>query len=537
MWSKDHVSYMTRNSYASEAARSIANEVAGFRRSESSLPVTRDHATAKLLAKSLDAEEIDQRRDAFVTSSEIDATAVLANYELLHGIKYIDSLEDGFDRSVDARAITSIFRGSEICFHNLTTLAHRLARDVSLGHWGEAAVKMTWATHFTETLHRLSQLLVRMDHGAADGDALCVAHSPAFAGYCNALSGMHEALRNSQRESASDLATKDLDDPRRFVFFHGFVNTNYDAMLRSIFDSVRLPGVFRKPEEDGRLFYERVVQCSLVRDAVTSVDLRDETYLMQFRAYHQISEILVGMINSVGCDVILALIDDSVKSLASATRALICCNSLLQLVTDNIRPIVRTLSPKAYLAIRPALGITSGSHSHNLRKGLFLTVYPLLVRAFRLRLNAFDEADAGDDGKTLERARNVLQRADDGGYGPFMRNLVYVYQSVRTWRDEHIQFVKTQIGVSHEAPTASISGSENAAETAHGFRKAHVQDPIGPVYEAVLGRRPPAPLPLVHADEFDDYMARLTADAVQSMYSDVQTRVHRKRAGRQGPQP
>jgi hypothetical protein len=249
---------------------------------------------------------------------------------------------------------------------------------------------------------------------------------------------------------------------------------------------------------------------------------------MQFRAYHQISEILVGLINSIGCDVILTLVDDSVKSLAFSTRALACCNSLLQLVTDNIRPIVRTLSPKAYLAIRPGLGITSGSHSHNLRKGLFLTVYPLLVRAFRLRLNAFDEAAAIDDGKTLERARNALQRADDSSYGPFLRNLVYVYQSVRTWRDEHIQFVKTQIGVSHEAPTASISGSENAAETAHGFRKAHMLDPIGPLYEAALGRRPPAPLPLVHIEEFDDYMARLTADAVQSMYPDVQTRVHRK---------
>jgi hypothetical protein len=227
----------------------------------------------------------------------------------------------------------------------------------------------------------------------------------------------------------------------------------------------------------------------------------------------------------------MTLIDDTRRELGPTVRALTLCNSLLQVVTDNIKPIVRTLSPHAYLAIRPALGITSGSHSHNLRKGLFLTVYPLLVRALRLRLSEFDEVAATDDDKVLGRARDVL-RGSNNGLADVVRNVVYVYQAVRTWRDEHIQFVKTQIGVSASdmTPTASISGSENAAQAAQSFRRVHSADPIGPLYEALLGKHAPGVLPLVHPGEFDEFMGCLTASAVQSMYADVQARVQRKRS-------
>jgi hypothetical protein len=165
---------------------------------------------------------------------------------------------------------------------------------------------------------------------------------------------------------------------------------------------------------------------------------------------------------------------------------------------------------------------------------LFLTVYPLLTRALRLRLSGFDETAACDDEKVLSRTREVL-RGSNNSLADVVRNVVYVYQAVRTWRDEHIQFVKTQIGVSTSdmTPTASISGSENAAQAAQSFRRAHSADPIGPLYEALLGKRAPALLPLVHPGEFDEFMGCLTATAVQSMYADVQARVQRKRSAAQ----
>jgi tryptophan 2,3-dioxygenase len=347
---------------------------------------------------------------------------------------------------------------------------------------------------------------------------------------------MHEMLSTTAAESTGDIAEKDIDDPRRFTFFHTFVNTNYETIWLSILRHVRVPGVYRTSDESPEDFYQRIVQNDEVREAVACVDLKDVTYLMQFRAYHQISEILVGLVNDLIAETILALTNETQSSFEHEAGSLALCNKLLQIVTDNIKPIVRTLSPKAYFAIRSALGITSGSHSHNLRKGLFLTIYPLLVRSLRLRIVNFDEIAARDDGSVLDQSLQVLRSNVNPKLATLIRQAVYVYQYVRTWRDEHIQFVKTQIGLSPEdnTPTASISGAENAAQTAHNFRSAYKTDPIGPLYEAVLGKRPPTPIAIVHSGRFDEYMASFTADAVQEMYVDVQQRAQRKRNTRAG---
>ncbi|MCA3805318.1 hypothetical protein, partial [Burkholderia sp.] len=61
------------------------------------------------------------------------------------------------------------------------------------------------------------------------------------------------------------------------------------------------------------------------------------------------------------------------------------------------------------------------------------------------------------------------------------------------------------------------------------FRSTHLNDPIGPLYEATLGKRPPAPFSIVHPGGFDEHMAFFTANAVKAMYADVQQRAQRKR--------
>ncbi|MCA3843205.1 MAG: hypothetical protein IOB09_02290 [Burkholderia sp.] len=514
----------------SESARTIRQEIASFLRSKSNLPVTAEHATEKLLAKSLDLDEIKRRREAFSTHAEIDGTAVLANYELLHGVKYLDRLINCEKQQIDTKCIVAILRGTEICLNNISVLADRIIDDVSHSRFGDVSIKITWMNHFNDSLHRFAQLLVQTDLGRNGGDFLSIEDSATYQAAAKKTEAMYEALKTAP-ESVLDLSEKDLDDPQRFTFFHTFVNTNYETIWLAVLRHVRVPGVFRHEGESAEAFYQRVVQNDEVRDAVNCVDLKDPTYLMQFRAYHQISEVLVGLVNDVIADSILALVDEANESFGDEATSLAMCNKLLQIVTDNIKPIVRTLSPKAYFAIRPALGITSGWHSHNLRKGLVLTIYPLLVRALRLRLVQFNETAARDDDAVLEQAQQVLRQNTQPELAAMIRQTVYVYQYVRTWRDEHIQFVKTQIGVSPEdnTPTASISGAENAAQTAHNFRSTHLNDPIGPLYEATLGKRPPAPFSIVHPGGFDEHMAFFTANAVKAMYADVQQRAQRKR--------
>jgi tryptophan 2,3-dioxygenase len=510
---------------------SILSEVESYLGSRSNLPVSEEHATAKLIAKSLTPSDIADRREAFVTNSEIDPTAVLANYELLHGVKYLKQLGGGDDAPLAARASIAVFRAAEICLHNLTVLAEGTTDDLDQADGSESMVKTAWANHFHETLYTLSQLLIKLDNGNHRGDAISIRHSKAFSRYLQQSVRMHDALRNRLGESISDIAQKDLDDNRRYTGFHSYVNTNYEMIWMAVFDSVRLSGVRRGNDETDEVFYERVIQDDMVRDAVQCVDLEVPTYLMQFRAYHQISEVLVSLVNEIGCDVIVRIVSRTAGDYRDDVEALVLCNRLLDVVTDNIRPIVRTLSPKAYFAIRPALGITSGSHSHNLRKGLFLTVYPLLVRAARLMVVGFDGQQAKDNATVLYCATKLLESDNKSAEAAIVRNVVYVHQYVRTWRDEHMQFVKTQIGMSPDSlpPTASISGAESAAQSADNFRKAHNSDLVAPLYEAVLGKCMPMTLPVVREGGFDEYMANLTAEAARSMYADVQSRSHRRR--------
>jgi tryptophan 2,3-dioxygenase len=521
----------TRTSPPDSVADSILHDIASYRASASSLPTRAAEALPKLIARGLEVDDIERRRAAFATFSEVDDTAVLSNYELLHGTPFLDRSAQGKCASLHGGTIVTLFRAAEICLQNLAVLAARVALDVRSGDLGQAAVKFHWINHFHTTLYSLSRLLTRSDPGYCDGTFLDIRDSCSWSDYERSKREMHACLRHEVPENASNIANNDIDDPQRFVYFNAYVNENYELIWRSAFERSRIPGAEAREGESPAQTYQRIVQPDQLERAVHSVDLREVTYLMQFRAYHQISEVLVKFVNETASDVIVHLLSRPEAPQDEAADALAICTGLLAIVTDNIRPIVRTLSPNAYFAIRPALGTTSGSHSHNLRKGLFLTVYPALVKALRLWIGGFDDDHAASDAQTLARAKDLLANRRYQPEARLIRSVVDIHQAIRVWRDEHMQFVKTQIGVSSadEAPTASISGAENAAATADRFRLTHNADPIAPLFEAVLGRALPAALPMITPGGFDEYMAHLTADAVRAMYADVQARVQRKR--------
>ena len=72
------------------------------------------------------------------------------------------------------------------------------------------------------------------------------------------------------------------------------------------------------------------------------------------------------------------------------------------------------------------------------------------------------------------RRRRSSARGDAEAGGP-LRQLIVLYQHVRTWRDNHQQFPKTHLGISPvpERPTVSLSGSASAVDIAHDLRKTH----------------------------------------------------------------
>jgi hypothetical protein len=193
---------------------------------------------------------------------------------------------------------------------------------------------------------------------------------------------------------------------------------------------------------------------------------------------------------------------------------------------------MRALTPGAYKEIRPNLGMVRGTSSVVLRKTLFNTTYPLLVRAFKLRISGFSPALADDDEAVHARAVAILEGGDSDAqrYGEMMRQLIVFQQHIRTWRDNHQQLPKTHLGVSpvHGQPTVSLSGSDSAVDIAHGLRKTHASDPIVPLYKAALGTAPPDVHELLTPGGFDEHMAHRTAQAVFDVYADVQTRFYER---------
>ncbi len=500
-----------------ETSRKILEEITSYRKSVSNLHPKADHATEKLPAKLFDFDEIVQHPGAAVPAEEIDNAAA----------KYIDKLKNFENRSIDAKCIIAILRGVEICLNNISALAQRITADVQHGHFDEASIKVTWMNHFNDSLHRFSQLLVQTDAGQLDGDFLSIEDSATFSLYAEKVEAMHETLKTTAAESIDDIAAHDIDNLQRFTFFHSFINTNYETIWLSILRHVRIPGVYRTAGESSAHFYQRIVQSDEApHDTVAPVDLKDVTYLMQFRAYHHITGIFVGLANDLLAGAILTLVDEAHSSFHSEAKALILCNKALQVISDSMKPIVRTLTPKAYFAISPAVRLISGSHSHKLLKSLFVTLYPALVRSLRLRLANFDETTALDDSAMLNQALQVLRSNEQPELSEMIRHTVSIYQYVRTWRDEH-QFANVQVGLSPkgQTPTASVSGTEKATQTIYNFRHTDKKDAISPLYEAVLGKQPADPLDIVHAGRFDEYMTYLTADAVLAMHSGVPVNV------------
>ncbi len=507
--------------------------VAKFRTASNHLPATAEEAHRLLKSKGFSEEQIAKRVRDFVVQPGTDATVVLANYEWLHGISYLKQAaqQDCLSGLCNAQAIIALFRCAEICFHNMAALADKIVEHMQCQAVPLAALEMRWMVDFHHTLHKLGQLLITCDWGEQAGDVLDVDYSASYQAYQQKNDVLQQLLlQRYASELMTAIADKELDDMAYFVFFNEYVNCNYVSVWNVALQQVRLPGVFKRETETAHAFFNRMVATECVQHAVMDVELRRKTNLMQFRAYHQMSEIMAAVVNEYFCQVITQLVSVQTTHLVGAVQLLSLSNQLLVLVNDNIKPLIRTLTPRAYSAIRPALGVTSGSHSQDLRKGLFISLYPTLVRAFRLRIADFCSTLAGNDAAIYPLAITLLRNSSNSDEANLMRQLVYVYQHIRLWRDDHMQLIKNQLGVSDAdtVPIASISGAENAAQHAQGFREVHAHDPIAPLYTAVLGKQI-APVQGLFHGVFDRQAAQLTSKSASHLYEEVQQRIQSRK--------
>jgi tryptophan 2,3-dioxygenase len=512
--------------------RKLLDRAAQLARAEHTEHVSESYTRRKLNAHGIDDDEIDRQLGTLKWNTAPNVTAPITTYSYLHGLQHLDAMNASAPRlSHPASAILALFRSTEICLHTTGVLSARMLANLQAGRTTEALSNARWRSGFQGLIYKLSLLAVEMNPGGVAGSPLDIRSSRIFQAHDADARRLRTWLSSEWKEDDADVFGKDIDDPKRNVFFNEYVNTGDERVWMSMLSRVEVPGVFKAEGEDDASFYARLVGSEEIVRMATSMETAAESELLPFRVIHQVTEVIAAVVNAQACDAAVQLLTAPAWRLDSALRGLILGNRLLSVVDDSIKLMMRTLTPHGYSGVRSNLGMVRGTSSKVLRKTLFNQTYPLLVRAFKLRITSWDLDGVTDDDTVHARAVSVLNgEVNEPALAPILQQLVILHQHVRTWRDNHIQLPKTHLGVSEdpERPTVSLSGSDSAVDIAHDLRKTHATDPIVPLYKAMLGTAPPEMHEMLAPGGFDEHVAHATARAVFGVYEDVQNRFARR---------
>jgi hypothetical protein len=244
---------------------------------------------------------------------------------------------------------------------------------------------------------------------------------------------------------------------------------------------------------------EVVLASAHLRHAVHEHHLAGDTFFTQFRALHQIPELLVREINDR-----LELATRAVRKrdLPQAIQLLDGAAMLYPAIEASLPPIVDNLSTYDYHQIRENLGLTSGSHSVAMRFHLFTDLY----EQFGREVVALEESDP--DAAEVPRLR---------------RHVADLRVFIFAWRDMHLHLPRNNLGGSG---TKSLTGAPDAVRTVRKMRDtAASADPA----EARLGAAAAAgPLDgyLDGPTSSDQLLMSLTGQVTQANFHDVQQRLN-----------
>ena len=484
----------------------------------------------KLNEHGISDAEIEQQL-ARIASNTANHIGVLQNYSLLHSLQHLDIINRCRPRGGGTdELIICLFRCAEVVVSCMGHLAERMQKNLQESRVERAVANARWRAGYQDLMVRISGLLVEIAPSAGGGEILNIENSEIYREYQSKTRLVQDQLMGDSLENYEDIFDYGLDKPSRYMFFNEFVNTSDENIWLSRFRAVRLECTRRPERSTAKEFYAELIQSAEIEAMIGALETREETDLLPFRVVHQVSEIVANTVNEQLCDAIDLLLNQSSQSLGRASDGIQKCVRLLSLADESIRLMLRALTPAAYKAVRPNLGMVQGTSSVVMRKVLFNSTYPLLVQAFKFRL--CDEVTP-DDITVEVAAERVLGKSDEMDFhmAGILNSLLVMHQQIRTWRDNHLQLPKTHLGLSSEKdePTVSLSGSTAAVNSAHKLRQRHKDDPIAPLYRVAMGTNPPPVHPLTYTDGFDLFMARQTAKSVHRTYDDVQQRFYRRR--------
>jgi hypothetical protein len=238
---------------------------------------------------------------------------------------------------------------------------------------------------------------------------------------------------------------------------------------------------------------------STLREAVYEHQLTGDTYFTQFRALHQIPELLAAEIND--------RLEAAIRALRAgeregALRHLSWANSLARPAAACLPPMIDNLATSDYHQIRENLGLTSGSHSVGIRYHMFTDLYDQLC------------AEVGQSG------------ALEGALAPLLRSEVATFRSfVFGWRDQHLHLPRNNLGGDS---TRSLTGSPDAVSVVRGMSEhARQKDPARALLAVPAndGAEPELAAYLAEPDSLDALLLSTTGHVTQGKFVEVQGRL------------
>lgn len=428
--------------------------------------------------------------------------------EHYHALQSLGSIEAAraamaADPGTKSALLVGLYQSVEIGHYNVAQLLDRAAGYLRDRDIASCAMDLRWVRSFHRVLVRLS-LAARRVSADWDGEAprWVVDETPAFAEFMGALRRFDRELSGLADQPEIDLvaviAERSLDDAW-FDLLHCARIANHDARVWSanLGASVHpAPGV--APDQ--------LLASDLIRHAVFEHQLRGGTYFTQFRALHQIPEILAREIND---RIEIAIRQIRADDVVAAVNALDGAEVLFDPIEACLPPIVDNLSTHDYHQIRENLGLTSGSHSVSLRFQLFTELYEQLVEA-------------------IARIASRIKANDNHPLMPCLRrHAVALNVFIFSWRDMHLHLPRNNLG---GAETKSLTGAQDAVRTVRKMRdnaalkdllarsEKQVQVPksaVGPLVEYLDG-----------PESSDGLLLTVTGKVTQANFRDVQERLN-----------
>jgi len=319
----------------------------------------------------------------------------------------------------------------EVLLLNNCDLFMRAAGDLSASRWSMCAAKMRWARDFNRVLCILAGQLVQLIRmNRSHTIAFALEWSPSLDAFIRSIEELEVRLVGAV--SHVDRVLETGQPERQFEILDLFLVCSHEMSMWSEL----LPGGEPANVDELKTFgYE------LVRKAVFTPQLRGDTFFMQFRACHQVPELLIWTANEF---YLLGIQHAHVGDMTDAAHCMLWGNELLDAAIIATSPVVGNLTINDYHRIRANLGVTSGSHSHAIHVVLLTAVGSEIV----------------------DLLSNVLAQNESAG---LLRHLCEQFRTkLQAWRNLHALLPKRNLGA---RGTKSLIGSPEAVAAVETMRK------------------------------------------------------------------